>query len=100
MINNLTEDFDKLKEQKMPIFEINLKDYGLTEEDEYVYDNIVGKYDKNLNLVSLQMEYHHNAIVEIDKYFSLDEHLNELLEKFVIEVIKDKNFEFNSFSDL
>lgn len=99
MTNNLTKDFEKLKEQKMPMFEINLKDYGLTEEDEYVYDNVVGKYDKNLNLVSLQMEHYH-AIVEIDKYFSLDEHLNELLEKFVVEVIKDKNLEFNSFNDL
>lgn len=62
---------------KIPMFEIQGSD------DEFYYDYIVAD-DKGL-----RMNNFNNTFVAWDEYFSLDEHLEQLLELFTDEVEKD-----------
>ena len=62
----------------LPIIEINLKDYGVTEEDEYeayyLYADEIGIHTGNIT-------------VEWDKDNSLDSHLECVMEKIQKEII-------------
>lgn len=79
MANKIKQEFDNMK--KMPIFEIDLKEYGFTEQEEFVYTNL-----------SCDDEYissDYGVRVKIDENYSLDEHLETLFEKWTDEVTKD-----------
>ena len=71
----LLEQFETMK--AMPIIEINLKDYGVTEEDEYeayyLYADEIGIHT-------------HNITVEWDKDLSLDSHLEAIMEEIEKEI--------------
>lgn len=66
----LLEQFETMK--AMPIIEINLKDYGVTEEDEheayYLYADEIGIHTGNIT-------------VEWDEDLSLDSHLEAVMEE-------------------
>lgn len=66
----LLQQFETMK--AMPIIEINLKDYEITEEDEfqayYLYADEIGIHTGNL-------------IVEWDEDLSLDSHLEAIMEE-------------------
>lgn len=74
----LVEQFEEMK--LMPIFEINLKDYGLSEEDEYIYTE--------LTATKRGLRCSGGVGMEWDEVFSLDEHLGTLFELW-IESLKE-----------
>ena len=72
----LLEQFETMK--AMPIIEINLKDYGVTEDDEYqayyLYADEVGIHTGSIT-------------VEWDEDLSLDSHLEAIMEEILKEII-------------
>ena len=66
----LLEQFETMK--AMPIIEINLKDYGVTEEDEheayYLYADEIGIHSGGIT-------------IEWDEDLSLDSHLEAVMEE-------------------
>lgn len=76
-MKTLLEQFNEVN--KMPIFEINLKDYGLSDNDDYIYTNITA------NECVLECD---SIGVEWDNNFSLDEHLQYLFELWIEELSK------------
>jgi hypothetical protein len=65
---------------KIPMFEINLRDYIDTlEEDEYIYTYITG---------DIKGLYCDSCKVIWDDNFSLDEHLQELFEMWVNKALE------------
>ena len=66
----LLEQFETMK--AMPIIEINLKDYGVTEEDEheayYLYADEIGIHSGGIT-------------IEWDEDLSLDSHLEAIMEE-------------------
>jgi hypothetical protein len=71
----LLEQFETMK--AMPIIEINLKDYGVTEEDEheayYLYADEIGIHSGGIT-------------IEWDEDLSLDSHLEVMMEEIAKEI--------------
>ena len=74
----LLQQFNEMKLE--PIFEINLRDYLDLEQDEWVYNYITAD-EKGLTISGEFLEW--------DETFSLDEHLQNLLEIWVDSEIKN-----------
>ena len=72
----LLDQFETMR--AMPIIEINLKDYGITEDDEYeayyLYADEIGIHSGGIT-------------VEWDEDLSLDSHLECVMEKIQEEII-------------
>ncbi len=71
----LLEQFETMK--AMPIIEINLKDYGVTEQDEYeayyLYADEIGIHSGGIT-------------IEWDEDLSLDSHLEAVMEEIAKEI--------------
>ena len=76
-MKTLLEQFNEMN--KMSIFEINLQDYGLSDNEDYTYTHIMA------NECGLRCE---GVDVEWDNNFSLNEHLQELFELWIEELSK------------
>lgn len=76
-MKTLLEQFNEMN--KMPIFEINLQDYGLSDKEDYTYTNITAN-ECGLGCDGVDMEWNNN--------FSLNEHLQELFALWIDELSK------------
>ncbi len=78
-----------------PIFEINLAEYIENIDEEYTYCYI--NYDEETNMLqyggTTNAGFYCEYEIEYDKYFSLDENLQSLLELFIENSIKEYNNE-------
>lgn len=74
-----------------PIFEINLAEYIDNIDDDYTYCYI--NYDEETNMLqyggTTNAGFYCNEEIEFDKYFSIDENLQSLLELFIENSIND-----------
>jgi len=72
---NLLDQFETMR--ALPIIEINLKDYGVTEEDDYqayyLYADEIGIHSGGIT-------------IEWDEDLSLDSHLEAVMEEIVKEI--------------
>jgi hypothetical protein len=78
-MKTLFEQFNEM--EKYPIIEINLKDYGLSEEDEYVIYNITASEEFLMS---------DNISLFWDKDSSLDENLQYLFNCIIKRLYNEK----------
>jgi hypothetical protein len=78
-MKTLFEQFNEI--EKYPIIEINLADYGLSEEDEYVIYNITASEEYLMS---------DNIKLFWDKDFSLDENLQYLFDCIIERLYSEK----------
>jgi hypothetical protein len=78
-MKTLFEQFEEMRNN--PIIEINLKDYGLSEEDEYLIYNITANEEFLMS---------DNISLYWDEYLSLDENLQYLFN-CIIERLYNEN---------
>jgi hypothetical protein len=78
-MKTLFEQFEEMK--TYPIIEINLKDYGLSEEDDYRIYNITASEEFLMS---------DNISIYWDKYLSLDENLQYLFDCIIERLYSEK----------
>jgi hypothetical protein len=78
-MKTLFEQFEEMK--TYPIIEINLKDYGLSEEDEWIIYNITANEEFLMS---------DNISIRWDKYFSLDENLQYMFDCIIERLYSEK----------